>query len=497
MKKKIFIFQQREWANRIGLYLAKKFQSNNYELGCLTFKKSTHYNITSDKSINYKIILSNDEIYENPKKFISQDLDLEIICNDLKIKNIWELVYCDRDLTNSYDKNLHFCFKKKLNDEYIINVFKAIYSVCEKVYKDFAPDIILAPNFPALTHLIFYHFFKNKNIRMIGLNDTKVGDIQAISYDYNHEDGIFHAEYEKIKNDIIKDDDMVKKFMNEFYNNKFYSYPKFNDKKFFLQLIKDFLRDIFYSLKGAFSKFKRINESKIFNHQTSKIMPIVRFYIFKILKALSERNIKYDKIKENESFAYMPLQFQPEASIDIQSSNFSNQFETARQIAMHLPSKMCLYVKDHPAMYGLRKKSFLIKLKSLPNVRLINFRTSTQDLLEKSKILIAATGSTFFEAALIKKPAIILGSLGDVIKLPNIEKLESFNQLKELVDKKLNQDFNTDEYNISLKRYIKAAIASGFDKNYVKIWEKNVIPKNNEIDYIFEKLNNVIKLSIK
>ena len=63
----------------------------------------------------------------------------------------------------------------------MLKVVYAIYSVCEKIYKEFKPDIILAPNFPALTHLIFFHYFKNKKIKMIGMNDTKVGDYQAIS----------------------------------------------------------------------------------------------------------------------------------------------------------------------------------------------------------------------------------------------------------------------------------------------------------------------------
>ena len=193
----------------------------------------------------------------------------------------------------------------------------------------------------------------------------------------------------------------------------------------------------------------------------------------------------------------MPLQLQPEASMDIQSTKYSNQIETARQIAMNLPSNMCLYIKDHPAMYGLRKKTYLLKLKSLPNVRLINFRTPTKDILKKSKILISATGSTFFEAAIIRKPSIILGSLGDVIKLPNIEKLDEFKNLKKLIEKKINENLNTDEYTLNLKKYIKAVLLSGFNENYVRVWQKNTSLKEDQINYIFDKLNKAIKFNTK
>ena len=106
---------------------------------------------------------------------------------------------------------------------------------------------------------------------MLGLNDTKVGDFQAISFDYNHENGMFHLEYEKLREDKNVNDENVEKFINEFYKNNFHSYPKFNDKNFFFQMLKDFLRDILVSIKGYFSRLKRINESNIFNYQTSKI----------------------------------------------------------------------------------------------------------------------------------------------------------------------------------------------------------------------------------
>ena len=112
---------------------------------------------------------------------------------------------------------------------------------------------------------------------MLGFNDTKVGDFQTISFDYNNKNGMFHFEYEKLKDDKNINDENVEKFVNEFYKKKFHSYPKFNEKNFFFQIIKDFSRDILSSIKGYFSKLKKINESSIFIYQTSKVLPILRF----------------------------------------------------------------------------------------------------------------------------------------------------------------------------------------------------------------------------
>lgn len=490
--KKIFIFQQREWANRIGLHLAKKFKDNNFSLGCLTFKRSTHYNIVNDKNIKYELIISNDDIYEYPEKFINDEINIEKVCKELEIKSIWELIYSDRDLSNSTDNNLHFNFKKKLSDDFMLKVVYAIYSVCEKVYKEFKPDIILAPNFPALTHLLFFHYFKNKKIKMIGMNDTKVGDYQVISYDYNHTEGMFHQEYNKINDKNLTDDHEVNSMIKNFYEKNFYSYNQFSNKVFLKQLSKDFLRDFLESLKSYFNRLNRINESKLFKSQTKRLIPRLRYYNKKLLNIIYESTIKYDDIDRKDNYAYMPLQFQPEASIDIQSFKFSNQIETARQIAMRLPNKMCLYVKDHPLMFGFRKKSYLLKIKSLPNVRLINFRVPTKKVLENSKILISATGSTFFEAAIIKKPAILLGSLGDITKLPNVSKINNFDEIHDYILKKLDQSYDNYDYDLKLKHYMRAAINAGFDSNYVKIWEKNLNPTTEQIDYIFNKINKCI-----
>ena len=64
------------------------------------------------KISNMKLIISNDDIYEYPEKFINNEINIEKVCKELEIKSIWELIYSDRDLSNSTDYNLHFNFKK-------------------------------------------------------------------------------------------------------------------------------------------------------------------------------------------------------------------------------------------------------------------------------------------------------------------------------------------------------------------------------------------------
>ena len=169
------------------------------------------------------------------------------------------------------------------------------------------------------------------------MNDTKVGDYQAISFDYNHTEGMFHEEYNKINDKNLTDDHEVSSMIKNFYEKNFYSYNQYSNKVFLKQLSKDFLRDFLESLKSYFNRLNRINESKLFKSQTKRLIPRFRYYNKKLLNIIYESTIKYDEVEKKDDYAYMPLQFQPEASIDIQSFKFSNQIETARQIAMRLP----------------------------------------------------------------------------------------------------------------------------------------------------------------
>ena len=81
--------------------------------------------------------------------------------------------------------------------------------------------------------------------------------------------------------------------------------------------------------------------------------------------------------------------------------------ELARQVAMSLPN-MTLIVKDHPGMFGFRNPKYLNKIKNLPNVKLVDYSINPNEILKKTKIVIASTGTVLFEAAIRKVPAIQL-----------------------------------------------------------------------------------------
>ena len=53
------------------------------------------------------------------------------------------------------------------------------------------------------------------------------------------------------------------------------------------------------------------------------------------LKRINKFN--FDKLDNLDNFVYLPLQSQPEQTVDSYAPLFNNQIETSRQIAMNLP----------------------------------------------------------------------------------------------------------------------------------------------------------------
>ena len=115
MKKKIFIFQQREWHNRIGNFLAQSLIKEGYDLGCITFKKNIHARILEYHQDLYKIIISHDQIVEDPAKYIPEEyknISLKQITEELEIESIWQLAQSARHHIKSYKKNFIIVLNK-------------------------------------------------------------------------------------------------------------------------------------------------------------------------------------------------------------------------------------------------------------------------------------------------------------------------------------------------------------------------------------------------
>lgn len=474
--KRILIFQQRGWAMQIGHFLAKKLQAEGCKLAALTLKRSTHDFIVNQEEVEYDIVVNNDEIMSDPKSYLGDDeISLEEVCRELAIDSIWPLIYTLRNHVKSYRDKYYYGFKQNVSDEDIVDYVKAVYKCIRHFFDNFNPELIISPNFVALPHIMFNLYASNRNVKMIGVTDCKVKGILIFTHGFQDDQGSFFKRVDELneRKSETNNREKAKKYIEEFRKNfKAPAYISSNVKKSIKAVIKDELRP-YYQIARWYTK-KQKNMLQTTGVTLDYLPPryILRDHYCRKKYIRFSNKYDYFPFDKLEKYVYFPLQFQPEASIDVAAPYFSNQIETARLVAMSLPDDYTLVVKDHPAMLGYRPPSYIEKIARTPNVKLIDYRIPSEKVLRGADLVVSPNSTTLSEATFYWKPAIQLGDLGTTLKLPNVFKYTNMTTLSEKIKKLLSLDLKSDEYERKLENYIAAAYDAGFSFNYIGVWEK-------------------------
>jgi hypothetical protein len=469
MTKKVLFYLQRGWGLAIGNKCAKRLKkiNNKNSFGCIVSKKGTWEKISKENIYEYKFFF--DELVNDPKKYLNNDdFDLKSICDDLDILSVWPYAQSLRNHVKSYSKQFYYSFKQNLNDEEIILYIKAVYKLCKSIEKNFNPDIIIMPNFVSLQHSFLSYYFIKKGKKIIGISN--IGDVNTGIFVNSpfEENSDFINELKKIEKNY-NEVDQLKKVQAENYIKEYQEYLNnlsLKIKKIDFLFLKKFIKKVFLSLNNK-NLIKKVGAGI----DTGNFFLNIRDFVAEIYNRISTNSIDYENIDEINNFIYLPLQTQPEETIDVQSPLLNNQIETARRIAMVLPDDYTLVVKDHPGMFGLRRSSYLKKILKSPNVKLIKYNIPNSAILKKAKCVVGYSGSIFFETSLFKVKAIQLGNCKTSQLLPNVHFHNDLNtigiKIKEIISEKINEK----EYHQKLIIYVMAMMNVGFDlKNYQKLW---------------------------
>ena len=495
--KRILIFQQRGWGKRIGHFLAVKLQAEGCTLGALTFKRSTHDFVTSQKEVTYEKIYSVDEVRENPAEHLGADaVTLKQICDELEIDSVWPLAMSLRHHVRSYGDKYYYGFKQNVSDEGIADYVKAMYQLVKQIFDEFRPDVVITPNFVSLPHLLFDRLAAKRGVPMIGVSDSKVRGYAIFVHNQLENTGTFHDRLSALNAGTADsaNSERARQYVKEFREK--FKRPEYHDnlyKKITLwKQVKRELSPYYYSVRWLLDSNRKINYLPNLGITIDYKPPRIKLrdhYAQKRYARFMERFTFYqlDKI---DKYVYFPLQVQPEATIDVRSPYFSNQIETARLIAMSLPDDYTLVVKEHPVMVGKRPPSYIEKVARTVNVKLIDYRIPSDQVLRRASLVIGPSCTTLAEAAFYRKPAIQLGNLGTTEQLPNVFKHTDMTTLSKKIKELLAVNLDTPEYERRLENYIAAAYDEGFDFNYWGVWDRG--EKEN-----MEKLWDAYKRQLK
>tara|TARA_E500000178_G_C17034389_1_gene762484 strand:- start:1515 stop:3053 length:1539 start_codon:yes stop_codon:yes gene_type:complete len=108
-------------------------------------------------------------------------------------------------------------------------------------------------------------------------------------------------------------------------------------------------------------------------------------------------------------YIFYPLHVEPESSILVRSEKFTNQLAFIEQVAKNMPYGHRLLVKEHLPMLGKRPPGFYERIKSLPDVHLINPLENGTKLVKNAKLVSVLTGTAGWEAIIRGIPTLLIG----------------------------------------------------------------------------------------
>jgi len=408
----------------------------------------------------------------------NEDISLEEICKELNIDSIWPMLYSNRLFTRSYKEKFYYSFRQNVPDEFIVTYIKAYYKSIRDLFRKFKPDAVFMAAFVYEGHIILNLFANKYNIPVISVTDSRIPGYYVFTYDYLDKKGPLLDRFTKLNNSNFKSDnlDKAKKFISNFRQE--FKKPEYTkDNNVNISLFRKFKHELspykqilsWYIKKGpSFNCISSIGPS--LDCKPPKMILRDHYCQKKYTKFAKKFNYyPFDKV---DKFIFYPLQFTPEGSADLTCPLYNNQLELARQISMSLPGDYTLVVKEHPGMIGLRTPSYLEKIDKTPNVKLIDYRIPSEEVLKRTDLVISSTGTIIFEAAFYWKPAILLSDAGIFPLLPNVFKHTDLATLTKKIKELLIINLKTEQYERQLENYVTAVFDVSFDVSYRKIWHQ-------------------------
>ncbi len=346
----------------------------------------------SDASIEYEL----DDYIVNLMKPYEQ------ICLD--IINRWRRSYINS--SNYRDiKELYYIFLRYWND-YILKhrINLMIINVMPHVVDEFVPYAICkARSIPTIIQGVM-PFTKGEKINFILRPSHDLFDLN-ISARYN----TLKEEYNREGKEVQLIPEMRRYFEQ-------YDLNACIDKKvvFFNEKSSIVNRIAFY--KKHAEKYLKRKEIKILSNKILYLIKI-KYETARFLKKVERLE---ENVDEQQDFLLFCLHLQPEATTTPAGGIYSDQLMAIRLISENLPDGLYLYVKEHPAywiqknrlesIYESRNEQFYKQIKKLRNVRLIDHRISSGELLNDCLAVVTVTGTVGFEAIFRGIPVILFGA---------------------------------------------------------------------------------------
>ena len=251
----------------------------------------------------------------------------------------------------------------------------------------------------------------------------------------------------------IDKNNSVKIEQSMFYSNNI-NYDQFNNMLENFSKIKKVLYKIggMASIRIVSAIYRRSLKVDLYSRSYSLIEYLINLLKFKWLLKKVEK--KYEDINLNDKYIIYFLHFEPEAVITGNMNAMDNQLTVIKLITENLPNGWKLYLKLHPDLFKLNttsfeyfipsvntfnSKMFYDKLLGFKNIKLINHKLNSSELIKNSSAIATMIGTVALEATKYYKPVLLFSAEKNIYKYSNdFFLIKSTNDLRESINKIVN-----------------------------------------------------------
>lgn len=208
------------------------------------------------------------------------------------------------------------------------------------------------------------------------------------------------------------------------------------------------------------------------------IPSLMRMYLVRRLNLFHYNVSPPYRAPSDKPFCLYAMHTQPESSIDVVGSYFSDQTTLITFIARSLPVNHELYVKIHPTDVDGRSLSFYSGITRIPGVRLISHAVDSRELIVRASIIFSISGTIAYEAGLMGKPAITFAR-NFFNKLPTVFYCEAPPHLPNLIASLLTKE-RQQHIREQLLDFLAEIRASSFDGEVNRTYGTDISPLSDD-----------------
>jgi hypothetical protein len=194
----------------------------------------------------------------------------------------------------------------------------------------------------------------------------------------------------------------------------------------------DVIRLLPIHVKVFFQELSRATVDMGNDYARYTILTLIRKYIRRRINMFRYKLLPPYSQVGDQMFCFYAMHTQPESSIDVVGSYFSDQVGLINWIARSLPASHELYVKVHPTDMDGKGPDYYRRITQIPGVRLISHSIDARELLRRCSLVFTLSGTIGYEAGLMGKPVITFAR-NFFNTLPTVHFCDSPTTLKNLV----------------------------------------------------------------